>query len=192
MKNSFAKNPALFIGLALPLVMILIFAGVPFLRSFMIPGPQYNFIYSINNYEPNGKLKVEDGKLILQVYNSWNEPREPQQTIYLVDVHSKKSIKLNFLPSKEEITLIPSHERREFILEGVTLKALDTSNISPDGYQVMSNDNDNIFSLIFFFGNNKRNYISLSNSGRIDNFPIPTRGYGGKFEGWVIPKDEKQ
>lgn len=188
MKNAFTKNPALFIGLALPLMMILVFAGIPFIRSFMVPAPQYNFIYSINNYEPNGKLKVVDGKLVLQVYNSWNEPREPQQTIYLVDVHSKKTTKLNLFLSKEEIVLIPPREKREFIIEGVSLKELNTSNISPDGYQVITGNNDNFFSLIFFFGDNRRNSLSLKKSGRIDNFQIPTQGYGGKFEGWIIPK----
>lgn len=188
MKRLFIKNPALFIGLALPVAMILIFAGIPFIRSFMVPDPQFNFIYSINNYEPNGKLKVVDGKLVLQVYNSWNEPREPQQTIYQVDVRSKKNTKLNFLPSKDEVTLIPPHEKREFILEGVSLKALDKSNISPDGYEILTGNNDNIFSLIFFFGDNRRNYLSIKKSGRIDNFPISNQGYSGKFEGWIIPK----
>lgn len=189
MKNAFKKNPALFIGLALPLVMLLLFAGIPFIYSFVVPAPQYNFIYSINNYEQNNKLKVVDGKLVLQAYNTWNGPREPQQALYLVDVHSKKSTKLNFLLfAKEEHILIPPHESREYIIEGVSLKALDPSNISPDGYQVITGNNDNFFSLMFFFGDNRRNYLSLKKSGRIDNFPVPSQGYGGKFEGWIIPK----
>lgn len=186
--NAFKKNPALFIGLAIPLVMMLIFGGMPVIYSFLVAPPEYNFIYSLNNYGPDGKLKVVDGKLILQVYNSWREPREIQQTIYLVDVHSKKSTKLEFLSSWQgNLRTIPPGETREFILEGVSLKALDTSNISPDGYQIMTDNNDNFFSLVFFFGDNRRNYLSLKKSGRVDTFITPTPGYGGKFEGWVLP-----
>lgn len=188
MKNALKKNPALFIGLTLPLVMILIFAGIPFISSFMVPPPTYNFIYSFNNYEPNGKLKVVGGKLILQVHNSWQQPREIQQTIYLVDVHSKKSTKLNLLLSKDQLSLIPPLETREFIVEGVSLKALDPSNIAPDGYQVITSNNDNFFSLLFFFGESRRHYVSIKKSGRTESFSSPAFGYGGKFEGWIIPQ----
>lgn len=184
--NAFRKNPALFIGLAIPLLMILIFGGIPFISSFVVPPPEYNFIYSLNNYGPEGKLKVVDGKLVLQVYNSVSPPREPQQTLYLVDVHSKKSTKLDFLSPWQD-NLVPPGQTRDFVLQGISLKALDTSNISPDGYQIVTGNNDSFFSLVFFFGDNRRNAISLKKSGRVDNFSIPPLGYGGKFEGWVIP-----
>lgn len=188
MKNALKKNPALFIGLALPVLMILIFAGIPFISSFMVPPPKYNFIYSFNNYGSDGKLKVVDGKLILQVHNSWRESRQIQQILYLIDVGSKKSIKLNLLPSKDELSLIPPLETREFIVEGVSLKALDPSNISPDGYEVRTTYNDNFFSLLFFFGDNRQNRLSIKKSGRTESFSNPAYGYGGKFEGWVIPQ----
>lgn len=190
MKNSFKKNPALYIGLALPLLMIVVLAGIPFIYSFVVPAPQYNFIYSINNnYPPNEKLKVVNGKLVLQAHNDWDQSKEPRGMIYLIDVHSKKSTKLNYLPLfKAENILIPPHESREYVIEGVSLKALDPSNISPDGYQVITGNNDNFFSLMFFFGDSRRNYLSLKKSGRIDNIPVPAQSYNGKFEGWVIPK----
>lgn len=188
MKNALKKNPALLIGLALPVVMVLIFAGIPFVSSFFVFPPHYNFIYSFNNYEPNGKLKVVEGKLMLQVHNSWREPREIQQTLYLVDVQSKKSKKLNLHLSKEATSLIPPLETREFVVEGISLKALDPSNVSPDGYQVITNQNDNFFSLLFFFGDSRRNYLSIRKSGRTESFTSPGFGYGGKFEGWIIPQ----
>src|SRR5436190_12325075 len=173
MKNAFKKNPALFIGLALPLLMILLFAGVPFMASFMVPEPKYNFIYSINNYNPDGKLRVDKGKLVFQVSNSWAQPREAPE-IYLADVHSKKSTKLNFVLSPGEDSRIPANKIREFIIERITLKKLDTSNISPDGYQIMTGTNENFFSLVFFFGADRRNYLSLSKSGRRIALPTPT------------------
>ena len=74
--------------------------------------------YLFYNYGLNNKLKVVEGKLVLQVYNSWNEPREPQQNIYLVDIHSKKSTQLNFLLPKEKILLIPPRESRTQRLRG--------------------------------------------------------------------------
>jgi hypothetical protein len=188
MKNTFKKNPALFIGLALPLLMILIFSGIPFIASFVVEPPQYNFIYSYNNYNDiNGKLKVIDGQLILQAHNTWQEPREAQQTLYLVHVDSKKSTKLNLRLEKGETSLIPPRETRNFIVEGVSLKELDTSNLSPDGYKITS-ETETIFALLFFFGNNTRQSLSIKKSGRTVNIPLPESRYGGKFEGWIIPQ----
>lgn len=188
MKNLFKKNPALFIGLVLPLLMILAFAGIPFIASFVVLAPKYNFIYSLYNYGSNGKLRVVDGQLVLRVYNPSTIPQEVRQQLYWVDVHSKKSTNLNFNLPKEENSLIPPHQSREFIIEGISLQDLDASNISPDGYQIRTGNNDNFSSLIFFFGG-RRNYLSLSKSGRIVSFPTPAQGYGGvKFEGWIIPK----
>lgn len=182
MKNAFKKNPALFIGLALPILMMLIFAGIPFVSSFIVSPPRYNFIYS-SNYSDE-KLRVVDGKLILQAYNSWTSPREVQP-LYLVDVQSKKSKKLGFVLAPGEDLLIPAQQNREFIVEGISLKALDPSNQSPDGYQLTVNKDDNFFTLLFFFGGDRENYISLSKNGRIDTFRtlVP-----GRFQGWIIPQ----
>jgi hypothetical protein len=188
MKNAFKKNPALFIGLALPLLMILLFAGIPFIASFMVPAPEYNFLYSINNYNPDGKLRVEDGKLIFKVSNSWAQPREAPE-IYLADVHSEKSTKLNFALSPGEDSRIPANTSRDFIIEGITLKRLDNSTKAPDGYQISTGTNDNFFSLVFFFGGDRRNSLSLRKSGRHIEFPTTTQGYYSiRFEGWIIPK----
>ncbi|MBA3813641.1 MAG: hypothetical protein H0X26_04000 [Alphaproteobacteria bacterium] len=192
MKNAFKKNPALFMGLILPLLMILLFSGVPFFASFMVASPEYNFIYSVNNYNPEGKLRVDNGKLVVQVSNFWSQPKEAPE-IYLVDVHSNKTTKLNFSLLSGEDSRIPVNKTRDLIIEGVTLKGLDTSNIAPDGYQIRTGANDNFFSLLFFFGGDRRNSISLSKSGRSVKIPTATQGYNSiRFEGWIIPSpDEK-
>ncbi|MBL0942647.1 MAG: hypothetical protein IBJ00_08000, partial [Alphaproteobacteria bacterium] len=107
MVNLFKKNPPLFIGLALPLLMLLIFVGIPFISSYLVPAPQYNFIYSLYNTGSEGTLRVVDGKLILNIYNSQDQPLKPRQQFYLVDIVSKKSTKLNFFPSTSKDIIIP-------------------------------------------------------------------------------------
>lgn len=188
MKNAFKKNPPLFIGLMLPLLIILAFAGIPFVASFVVPAPEYNFIYSLDHYNNQGKLRVIDGKLNLEVYNPWAQPREIPQ-FYLADVHSKKSTKLNVALAQGENSLVPAYKTREFVIEGITLKGLDPSNIAPDGYQLTTGTNDNFFSIFFFVGGNRQNYISLHKAGRIEKFPSAGETYRGiRFEGWIIPK----
>ena len=187
MKNAFKKNPALFIGLVLPLLMILLFAGIPFISSFTVPAPEYNFIYTLNNYGPDGKLRVENGKLIFRVHNTLTQAREAPE-VFLADVHSKNVTRLNFVLSKGEDSLIPPNKSRDFGIEDITLKKLDTSTIAPDGYQLTTTSNDNVFSLLFFFGNDRRNVLSLSKSSRRVEIPTPNQGYySTRFEGWIIP-----
>jgi hypothetical protein len=186
MKNLFKKNPSLFIGLALPLLMMLSFAGVPFISSYLVPPPKYNFIYSLYDNGLKETLRVVDGKLILNVYNPRNEPVETDPQFYLVDVASKNSTKLNLARSGLNDFVIPPLKSREFILKGIPLKSLDTSLQSPDGYQMRATKNDNFLSFGFFFGGNRINYLSLSKSSRIYKI-LPVDSWSVKFEGWVIP-----
>lgn len=187
MINALKKNPALYIGLALPLLMLLLFAGYPFISSLVVEAPKYNFIYSTNSFQRNLKFSVNEGKLELEVYNQGNYPIEPP-FVYLVDVHSKKNTKVNFVLTNEENLQIPPLQHRKFIVEGVSLKDLDTSYVSPDGYQFVSNYNDNVSLLPLFFGGGTRNLISISKFGRIEKFQTPIEGYwGSQFVGWIIP-----
>lgn len=184
MMNALKKNPALYIGLALPLLMLLFFAGVPFISSLVVEPPQYNFIYSVKSYQTEGTVRFVDGKLELDAYNRDSDPHEPP-SVYLIDVHSKKYKKLDV---NEEGTLIPPHQHRTFVLKGVLLKNLDTSTVSPDGYQYVLNNNDNIDLFSPFFRGSKMDSLFISKSGRIEKFQIPTDVYWNmKFEGWVIP-----
>jgi len=188
MINALKKNPPLYIGLVLPVLMLLFFAGVPFVSSFVVEAPKYNFIYSTTSYQVEGKLRVVDGKLELEAYNQNNYPNK-LPSFYFVDVHSKKNTKLNFVLTNEESFLIPPYEHRTFIVEGISLKNLDTSTMSPDGYQFTSDNNQN-FDLLFpfFFGGNRSNSLSISKFGRIERFQTPRETYwNAKFEGWVIP-----
>jgi hypothetical protein len=181
------KNPALYIGLALPLLMVLLFAGIPFIASFMVQPPKYNFIYSVNSYQMDVKFSVIDGRLELNVYNRSNYPNDPP-SVYLIDVHSKENTQLSFVSNNEKNLLVPPHEYRTFIVEGISLKDLDTSMISPDGYQFISDNGDNFSLFPLFFGGNRRNLLSISKLGRIERFQNTLGGYwASKFEGWVIP-----
>ncbi len=188
MINAFKKNPALYIGLGLPILMMLIFTGVPFISSYIISAPKYNFIYSIRGYRSNETLRVVSDKLTVDIYNEFDKARPaPPLDLYLVDVQSKKVTKLKYAESAQEKLMIPSRETRSFGVEGITLKSLDTSLESPDGFKVVTDTND--FSFPFFFGGNRRNYLTLSKSGRVDRIPTPKEGYWSvSFEGWVIPE----
>lgn len=188
MINALKKNPALYIGLGLPILMMLIFTGIPFIASFLVAPPKYNFIYSSRSYRSHETLRVDSGKLTVDIYNEFDKPwPAPNLDLYLVDVHAKRVTKLKYGVSNPEALMIPPHETRSFIVDGITLKSLDVSVEAPDGYKVTSNYND--FSFPFFFGGNRRDYLTLSKSGRVDR--IPTRDEGAwsvSFEGWVIPE----
>jgi hypothetical protein len=187
MIQAFKKNPALYIGLLIPLLMVIVLAGLPLLTSYLVPAPKFNIIYSIRNYQNEGKLTVVNGKLQLEFYNQSNNPVEAPD-VYLIDVQSKKITLLNSAFKNKKEHLIPAHEMRTIVFNDLSLKQLDKSKKAPDGYQITTESNDSLFLFSLFFGGNKRDTMSISKSGRIEKFQLPLENYwGARFEGWVIP-----
>jgi len=164
--------------------MMLLFAGIPFIASFTVNPPQYNFVYSSKDYQINEKLGVKDGKLVLSFYNKSSASLEAP-SLYLFDVHSKGVTKLNYDLSKGETLFVKPHQSRSFRVEGISLKALDRSKIAPDGYQLMKGENNYVLGALF--GGSGRDFVSISKLGRVEKFPSPPEEYWSlEFEGWII------
>lgn len=181
------KNPALSIGLIIPLLMLILLGGFPFVATLFVSGPEYNIIYSVRNYQTDGKLGVVDGKLQLQVYNRNNTPIDVP-AIYLLDVKTGISTLLNSPFTHKEESTVPAHETRTIVFNEVPLKQLDKSFTAPDGYKVMTEGDNTLFLFPLFFGGHNSNTMSISKLGRVEKFQLSVETYrGAKFEGWVIP-----
>lgn len=171
------KNLPIIIGIALPILFIVIISAVVFVPSLFVK-PQHNFIYtqenSYNYYNQGYKntYKIENEHITLQQM----PVREKETyvgdmpTIYLYDV------KLN-----------TSHE---ISLDEAKNLSLDAGPSSPDGYAVnYKTSHEGIFGLFGSSSNNNGYYVTKGNgSKKLD--ALANSGYNyysGAFKliGWV-------
>jgi hypothetical protein len=178
MKN---KNLPLVVGIALPLVFILIISVVIFAPSFFIT-PHYNFLYSVDeNYYAYGPSGYQNGYIVTgdhlnleaypvvkngvpQVYRGEKPP------LYLYDVKTDSSHQVSFDDAKNY--------------------TVDPGPSSPDGYTVKYEySNEGIFGLFGSSGNNYGYFVEKDNGKKKLNGIAATDRYSYqgnfKFIGWV-------
>ncbi len=157
------KNLPLIVGIALPVLFILIVSIVIFAPSFFI-NPQYNFVYTYqNNYYQDGQIyknnyKVEDGHIVLDpnilaaVNNALNNSttvkyQADAPNLYLYDVKTNSSHQISFDDAKK--------------------LSVDPGPSSPDGYTVSYEySNNGIFDVFGSNNNNGDGYFISKGDGR--------------------------
>ena len=170
------KNLPLLIGIALPLVFIIIVAFVVFSPSFFIK-PQYNFIYVaensnyVYNQQYSNTYKVEDNHITLEKRllpeNVTSKGEAP--TLYLYDVKTNSSRQISFEEAKSLF--------------------IDVGPSSLDGYTVSYEyGHSGIFELFGSDGNNRGYFISKGNgkkklSGLTNDYYYGSNGFS--LIGWI-------
>ena len=172
------KNIPLLVGIALPIIFILIISTVVFTPSLFIK-PQYNFLYSSDNsYDYYNRYsntyEVKDGHIALTpvppingyAYKTCNPP------LYLYDVKSNTSSKVEF--------------------NEVSNLGIDAGPSSPDGYSVTYKySNDGIFGIFGGSNSSQNGYVISKGNGAKRLEGLTSSGYSyynsGNFQllGWV-------
>lgn len=182
------KNWALIVGLLLPILMVGVFYAVPYITSIFVANPQYDFLYSNNDYSYGDNASIKDLKvvnnfLVLKIKNPSGRPQKIP-SIYRCDVKTMTSHQINFTDLDE----LKPYEKKEFILKEIPVKELNQSTIAPDGYELKKPDNFSFMGGLFFSERNKA-LFALSKNGRV--IPIKTSlhasYYSTHFLGWLIP-----
>jgi len=171
------KNLPLIVGIALPIVLIIIISIVMFVPSFFI-NPQHNFIYTTgdntygaydtfrSNYRVDGNRIISESQPIRenQVYKA------DSPTIYMYDVKNNSSHQITFDEAKKY--------------------SLDPGPSDTDGYMVKYEYGHNgIFEIFGSSGSNYKYFIE-KNSGRKELTGFINYGqyyYQGNFRfiGWI-------
>jgi hypothetical protein len=173
------KNLPLIVGIALPILFILIISALVFLPSLSIK-PQYNFLYTNqDDYYSYGQgykntYKVENGKIALEPL-----PVPPKGELIS---YKSDSPKIYFYDFK-------NNSSHEITWKDALKLNLDPGPSSPDGYNVSYYyGNDGIFEL-FGSGNNSRGYFVSKGSAKkkLSGLLADNYSYQGnfKFIGWV-------
>lgn len=152
----------LFVGIGLPLLLILYVAIAAYLPSLFVK-PKYNFIYA-EGYD-NYNINVINGKIAIEsrYADGNNTYGSVQPTLFLYDVPNDKST---------QVSLAQAYSY-----------TLDPSSKSLDGFTVGRHESDGSY-FLFFFGRYDRGTYLM---GKGLNRKITDRDYYNiKFVGWIV------
>jgi hypothetical protein len=162
------KNIPLIVGISIPILMILFVAGSIYLPSLFVK-PSYNFLYLLGAScygQPysvvNGKLEQNDVKYPA----NYNPPAQPELFIY--DATKDQSQQISFADAQN--------------------LNLDSTNQSPDGFEVVSGNSGGGDYFPFYFGPSNYNdgwYLKGHNIDKKINIQTVGNYYNFTFLGWI-------
>lgn len=154
----------LIVGLCLPILLVIFVVVTSYIPSMLVK-PQYNFLYTDKSYDYDAKVinnKLQLTQTTVNYNNNYyyKTPVEPTFYVYDQKTNSSKTISST---------------------EAQSLK-LDSSNKSPDGFTVGTNDSSYSY-FPFFYGGNRGGYYL---QGKGLNKKIDSTNYNFNFVGWII------
>ncbi|NQX89743.1 MAG: hypothetical protein HRT77_13890 [Halioglobus sp.] len=195
MKALFRQNMMLVVSVALPLLVVIMFAAASILPRLYTAPPEHDLILA---YDTRGvtrreapfnvQLSVVDNRVVARVSKAKESSHGSIPRIYRY-THETKSfheISVPFTEGTYQLSagaVIPIPE-----LEAVRV----TSDLrAPDGYEFRGNESDSGFLSELFGGGNNLNSVTIAKDGAIVRLRLPTtdslyRRYNIKFIGWVI------
>jgi hypothetical protein len=192
MKNWMKENLVLVIGLALPVLLIVLFFVATVLpKSFGTP-PQYEMLFTTSKYDYQNKpeyvidFNVKNKQLMVKA-KKYDEKNYNNATRLLMAYDAKTE-------TVREIALDASKlsDGVEVMLEETKNMQLDTNNVSPDGYTLDGPNYNSSGLLGGLFGGGYRNNGFRIKKGNV-GYKVPQHQpdyyYSDlKFVGWVIKK----
>ena len=175
------RNISLIIGLAIPLLMIVLVAASIYLPSLFAPSPKFNFLYVTgDDYYQAQQYVVEKGKLIKREVK-YPEPYATPYTPYTPGV------------ARLFVHDVVRNESREISFEDAQQLSLNANIKSPDGFEVVYGSGSGGIFPLFFFSDIDYNavYIKGHNASRKLNLQVGTAGnyhyYYNRFRflGWM-------
>jgi len=193
------ENLPIVIGLAIPVVMVLVIAGVIYGESAFssIPAPTQNFVYalgdsvvgaSVYGYAPSvpsNPCTKEYYRVASGTLKKYPIDLKDIDTQYCKDVLADQKEPLFFLHD------VNSNTSTRLTYEEASALTLDNTPKSKDGYEYTQNINRGDIGILGVFGGGNYDYNAryLKNDSRYEkmNLQIPTETYYGPdvFLGWV-------
>jgi hypothetical protein len=186
------KNPALAAGIALPVIITILFALATIVPGRLVPPPQHDMLFTSNTGagRPGGseelKFAVEEG--VLKSYRRFNSQLHyaPETKLYLFEARTL---------GVREIFVPPAGTRgsehwQEFPLPAAQSWRLAASSVAPDGYEVQGRDRGaSTGGLWPFFGGGAPDGITIAKNGRRIRVKLPVAdtlyGHDTRFVAWV-------
>lgn len=192
MKNWIKENLALVIGLALPVLLIVVFFVATVIPKMASTPPQYEVLFSVQDYSQKTKpdyivdFKVKNNQLMVKTKKA-----EDKDSYY----NSKKLMAYDAktgLMREMSIDQTKFSDGAEIVLAETKNMTLDTAMMAPDGYMMENQqyNNNGLVGGLFGGGGRNSNYRFKKGSvGYKINTPHNNYYYDQLlFIGWVVKK----
>lgn len=192
MKNFIKENLVLVIGLALPVLLIVLFFVATVIPKMAGTPPQHEVLFSVQDYSQKTKpdyiidFKVKNKQLMVKVKKA-DEKDNYYNSKKLMAYDAKNEI-------MREITIDASQfsDDAEILLAETKNMIIDTAMVAPDGYMMENQqyNNNGLVGGLFGGGNRNSNYrLKKGSVGYKINTPQNNYYYDQlHFIGWVVKK----
>jgi hypothetical protein len=191
------NNPALAVGIGLPVLVVLFFALASLIPTWLVAPPQYDALFTLEipNYitheAADGETKFEVLGGQLKAYRRFDEKHMntgAHTQLYIFDARTLKARGISLPP-----TSIPSDADKdwhEMTVPDTQSLTLDPSPVAPDGYEFHDRFGQGPGLWPLYGSVSDRNGFSIGKSGRDIRVMVPNATFYGnnglRFLGWVV------
>jgi len=190
-------NPALAIGIALPLAVVLLFVAASTVPKLFVAPPQHDFLLRVNGPPRTVRpvvveVDVAGGRLRARVFNIESErlgdlyvPRQPTPRLFLWD-HERQALREIEIAIPDDAESLP--DGTEISLGELDGRRISTSLTAPDGYEYRTRDSFDAGWFGALFGGPGRRVVVAKNGVRIAT-PVPEEQmayWNTEFVGWLV------
>ena len=193
MKNVLRENPVIALSIALPILIVALFAAATLLPKFLVGPPAYSLLLvddtanaSISS-PVNIDLSVVNDRVRVRVSKRKEDEREQFPRIYIFD-HATTSVRDIPIPLPDDIDQLK--DGTEIVIPGLTDLKISAAFRAPDGYEFQGYANGGAGLMTGLFGGNRtRNGVTIAKDGAIVRIRLPVAHdwYSDiSFLGWVL------
>ncbi len=193
MKNVLRENPVIALSIALPILIVALFAAATLLPKLLVGPPAYSLLLvddtanaSISS-PVNIDLSVVNDRVRVRISKRKEDEVEHFPRIYMFD-HVTASVRDIPIPLSEDIDQL--QDGTEIVVPALTNLKISTAFRAPDGYEFRGYANGGAGLMTELFGSNRnRNGVTIAKDGAIVPIRLPVENdwYSDvRFLGWVV------
>jgi hypothetical protein len=193
MKKLLRENPVIALSIALPILIVALFATANLLPKLLVDPPAYSLLLvddtanaSISS-PVNIDLSVVNDRVRVRISKRKEDEGEQFPRIYIFD-HATASVRDIPIPLGEDIDQLP--DGTEIVVPALANLKISTALFAPDGYEFRGYANGGAGLMTGLFGSNRsRNGASIAKDGAIVQIRLPVANdwYSDiRFLGWVV------
>jgi hypothetical protein len=198
MKSFLRENPTIAFGLALPLLLVVVFLLISGIPALLVDPPQHDVLYSSEYYnnQEGVQISVVDQKVQVSHRGFVQGGQIPRLWRYHSKTGAVQEIAIILPPSLTSSDAISAKPDDVLTTTPIDIPdlagvAVDSSSIAPDGYEFRTGSDrysGNIFGGLFYSSRN-RHQATLAKDGRGIRLPNADNRYyrqNARFIGWVV------
>jgi hypothetical protein len=193
MKKLLRDNPVIALSIALPILVVALFAAATVLPKLLVDPPAYSLLLVDNTADGsisspvNIDLSVVNDRVRVRISKREEDEREQFPRIYIFD-HATASVRDIPILLPDDIDKLK--DGTEIVIPGLTNLRISAAFRAPDGYEFQGYANSGAGLMTGLFGGNRtRNGVTIAKDGAIERIRLPVANdwYGDiRFLGWVV------